>query len=282
MADLYNLSNWRKHSPITLPPTADKWRSFPVGLQSRLLRVTWTVPKGSIVPSPFNGYLEALISTPLGELEPENKQIPVDIKPIQYRLVRFPAAGFDYQLRFKADNSKYATTLTIWEFIPEIPNPNMAPSYNPPPAIPPVSFTGVETRLDDLISIGGQNSAAINNLVAIASQPETATNTNTTRHKINPWSGSIGNHKILGGDAARKFIKLAADPGQMLPTDRLMIAAGDAGRDALPGPEGWQFDYELLPGGYYVSEDEDSGLGLYVWSAVGSTDPIFITLTEGF
>jgi hypothetical protein len=281
MTDLYNLSNWRKHSPITLPPTADKWRSFPTGLQSRLLKVSWSVPKGPIVPNSFSGYLKTLVSTPLGELAPETIRIPISTNPQQYQLVRVPAVGFDYQLQFQADNSKFATTLTIWEYIPDIPT-TMAPSYNPPPAIPPISFAGVENRLDNLITVTDQNAAAINNLVAINSQPETATNSNTSRHQIIQWSGSIGNHKILGGDAARKFIKLAAEPGAMLPADKLLIAAGDTGRDGLPGPEGWQFDYELLPGGYYVSENEDSGLGLYVWSAAGSTDPIFITLTEGF
>jgi hypothetical protein len=276
MSDLYNLNNWKKHSPITLPPTADKWRSFPTGLQSRILRVAWTVPKSAIMPSSLTGYLETLVSTPIGELAPENHQIQIDINPKQYQLVRVPAAGFDYQLRFRADNSKFATTLAIWEFLPDIPAPIMAPSYNPPPA----NFTSVETRLDSLITATGQNAAAIGQLSSQIAAPETSVDSKTYRFKLIPWTGNPDDHKLLDR-GLRRFVKLTAETA-MTNGDRILIATGRDGRDSLPGPDGWQHNYTIYPNGYYDSGEEDAGQELFAWLPQGNpTNPIDITLTEG-
>jgi hypothetical protein len=280
MADLYYLSNWKKHSPITLPPTADKWRSFPTKLQSRLLKVSWSVPQLPIKQNSITGYIETLVSTPLGELPPEITSIPIDIKPIVYRLVRVPAAGFDYQLKFKADNSKLATTLTIWEFIPDIPTPAMAPSHNPPPAIPPANFAGVETRLDSLITATGQNAAAIGQLSSQIAAPETSVDSKTYRFKLIPWTGNPDDHKLLDR-ALRRFVKMTAETA-MTNGDRILIATGRDGRDSLPGPDGWQYNYTIHPGGYYDSEEEDAGQEFFAWLPQGNpTTPIEVTLTEG-
>jgi hypothetical protein len=231
-----------------------------------------------IMPSPFLGQIEPIITTPLGELAANPIASPITVNPKQYQLVNLPVTGYDYQLRYTASLAMVAAKLTIWEYLPAIPN--TMPTHNPSPYSGP-SFAGVEVRLDDLIAATNNNTGMLGNLATQVAQPETATISNSRQIKISPWSGSIGNHKITGAQL-RRFVKLNPEPNQMTPADRIYIAVGEAGKGQLPGPEGWQFDYDLRLGGYYESAEEDAGMDIYTWSLPGGTDPIFATLTEGY
>lgn len=274
--DLYNLDNWLKHPPIIVPPGSDKWRSLPAGFLSRLLMVKWSRPAGG--SAPLTGQIETIITTPLGDLAPQITDFSIDTNRKRYQLVRVPAAGFDYQLRYRTAGSKGSSTLAIWEFIPDIPSIPMAPSYNPPPSN--FSFSGVETRLDSLITATGQNAAAIGQLSSQIAAPETSVDSKTYRFKLIPWTGNPDDHKLLDR-GLRRFVKMTAETA-MTNGDRILIATGRDGRDSLPGPDGWQHNYTIHPNGYYDSEEEDAGQELFAWLPQGNpTTPIEITLTEG-
>jgi hypothetical protein len=276
MADLYDLDNWLKHPPIILPPGSDKWRSLPAGFLSRLLMVKWSRPAGG--SAPLTGQIETIVSTPLGDLAPQLTDFSIDTNPKQYQLLRVPAAGFDYQLRYRTASSKGSSNLAIWEFIPDIPSIPMAPAYNPPPSN--FGFSGVETRLDSLITATGQNAAAISQLPSQIAAPETSMDSKTYRFKLIPWTGNPDDHKLLDR-GLRRFIKMTAETA-MTNGDRILIATGRDGRDNLPGPEGWQHNYAMQLGGYYDSTEEDAGQELFAWLPQGNpTIPIEITLTEG-
>jgi hypothetical protein len=233
------------------------------------LLVRWRIlnPRRVVDLTALGANLEAQINTPIGFIPMASKAIPAgtsDYSPLA--IIQYDPA---WEWVFKSPKGFEIAQLCFVEYT----NSLTMPTNNPPPAIQ-VNLSGVETRLDNV-------SAGLSVLSSQLAQPETATNSNSQSVKVNPWSGDINNHKILGADAGRKFAKMHPDPG-MLGSDRILIAVGEAGKGALPGPEGWQYDYELLLNGWYSSEDEDSGLAVYAWSIPGNTDPIFCTVTEGY
>jgi hypothetical protein len=125
-------------------------------------------------------------------------------------------------------------------------------------------------------AVGTSTGAAVQQALANQTSANEAKNTTTVPITVKPWSGTLSNHLILPLNPARIGANIA-HPGKTVSTTNISevyIAVGAAGRDSEN-----KFDYTMLAGGTFITDDGRDQLPIYAWLAMGK--PLTqITVTE--
>jgi hypothetical protein len=125
-------------------------------------------------------------------------------------------------------------------------------------------------------AVGASTGTAVQQALANNETAQEAKNSTTVPVTVKPWSGTLANHLILPLNPLRIGANIA-HPGKTVSTTNISevyIAVGATGRDSEN-----KFDYTMLAGGTFITDDGRDQLPIYAWLATGKPNTQ-ITVTE--